>query len=372
MGGAVVAGGTRSILESRVESRVNSVQPMDLDERWAPGCRGPFACHSSGAHGAVVAPTPEEETMSYRIHPAALALALPLAIACGKGEPEATVEQPSAQVRPASTTITAPGSAGPGGPVTAVAIAEPAPATYEASEEALRAGDYDAARRGFEAYTGRKPENAWGWYMLGYSSWKAGDPEGALVAFDSALARDPRHLKSLYNSGRVLLDVGRPREALDRLQAAVEVDSSAAEGWRLLGRSFQAIGDGEAAVSAYRQALVLDEHDAWALNNLGVLYLHEGMAKDAIGPLARAVEVRPASPVFRNNLGSALERAGYPAAAKAAYANAVAADSGYAKAKGNLERVSALVPEGTAPEIDVAHAAEEFRFALTVVRDGER
>ncbi len=75
--------------------------------------------------------------------------------------------------------------------------------------------------------------------------------------------------------------------------------------------------------------------------------------------------------MFRNNLGSALERAGYPAAAKAAYATALEADSSYAKAKVNLERVRALVPEGTAPEIDVAHVAEGFRFQLVVWRDGQ-
>jgi len=305
--------------------------------------------------------------MSHRIHPVALALALPLAIACGKSEPATPVEQPVASVRPASTTITTPS----GGGVTAVAVAEPVPASYEESEVALREGRYAVAARGFEAYTGRKPDNVWGWYMLGFSSWKAGDTEGALVAFDSALARDPRHLKSLHNSGRALLDAGRPREALDRFQAAVDADSSSAEGYRLLGRGYQEIGDAEAAVSAYRQALVLDEHDSWALNNLGVVYLHQGMPQEAIGPLARAVEVRPASPVFRNNLGSALERAGHPAAAKAAYATALEADSSYAKAKVNLERVSALVPEGTAPEIDVAHAAEEFRFQVTVWRDGQ-
>lgn len=305
--------------------------------------------------------------MSYRIHPTALALALPFAIACGKPEPGTPVEQPAASVRPASTPITTPS----GGGVTAVAVAEPVPTTYEESEVALREGRYAEAARGFEAYTGRKPDNVWGWYMLGFSSWKSGDTEGALVAFDSALARDPRHLKSLYNSGRVLLDAGRPREALERFQAAVDADSSSAEGWRLLGRGYQDIGDAEAAVSAYRQALALDEHDGWALNNLGVLYLHQGMPQDAIGPLARAVEVRPSSPVFRNNLGSALERAGHPAAAKAAYATALEADSSYAKAKVNLERVSALVPEGTTPEIDVAHVAEEFRFQITVWRDGQ-
>jgi tetratricopeptide (TPR) repeat protein len=305
--------------------------------------------------------------MSHPIRTAAIALALPLAAACGGSEPAIPAAEPTASVRPASTTI----GGSPGGPVSAIAVAEPVPATFEDAEQALRAGRYGEAARGFDAYTSRKPENVWGWYMLGLAQWKSGDAEGAVLAFDSALARDPEHLKSLYNSGRALLDAGRAREALDRFEAAVAVDSAAAEGWRLLGRGFQEIGDLEAAVSSYRQALVLDEHDAWALNNLGVLHLEEGRARDAIGPLARAVEVRPSSPIFRNNLGNALERAGYPAAAKAAYGTALEADSSYAKARVNLERVGALVPEGTTPEVDVAHLAEEFRFLIRVWRDGQ-
>jgi hypothetical protein len=33
--------------------------------------------------------------------------------------------------------------------------------------------------------------------------------------------------------------------------------------------------------------------------------------------------------------------------------------------------VSALVPEGTTPEVNVAHLAEEFRFQVVVWRDGQ-
>ncbi|MGH7586876.1 MAG: tetratricopeptide repeat protein [Gemmatimonadales bacterium] len=300
----------------------------------------------------------------------AMFLAAPfLLLACG-GEQKSTSSPTgtagaSAPVVPASTVTTTLRS-------TAVAVLDAVPPTYEDSEEALRAGRYAEAARGFEAYSARKPENPWGWYMLGYSSWKGGEPERAMVAFDSALSRDPAHLKSLYNSARVLFELGRPREALDRIETAIATDSTVAEGYRLLGRAYEETGDPEGAVSAYRQALILDEHDAWALNNLGVLYLKEGMPQEALGPLARAVELKPRSPVFQNNLGNALERAGSPVAAKAAYAAALDADESYQKARVNLERVSALVSPDAGPEVEVGHLAEEFRFSLRVMIDSTR
>ena len=58
-------------------------------------------------------------------------------------------------------------------------------------------------------------------------------------------------------------------------------------------------------------------------------------------------------------------------AAKGAYAAALEADATYGKAKVNLERVSALVPEGGTPEVDVAHHAEEFRYLIRVWVDGQ-
>jgi Flp pilus assembly protein TadD len=64
-----------------------------------------------------------------------------------------------------------------------------------------------------------------------------------------------------------------------------------------------------------------------------------GRFTDAVQPLTQAVQLDSTIPMFSNNLGIALERSGQLTAAAAAYRGALAADSGYARAKVSLARV---------------------------------
>jgi predicted Zn-dependent protease len=116
----------------------------------------------------------------------------------------------------------------------------------------------------------------------------------------------------------------------------------------------------EQAIAAYQRAIVLDTTDVWAMNNLGVLLVQQGRAHEALGPLARATELRSTSPVFQSNLGTALEAAGYRTAAIVAYGAALAADSTYAKARISLERTSSRDDSAPDSPIDVDQLAREF------------
>jgi Flp pilus assembly protein TadD len=256
---------------------------------------------------------------------------------------------------------------GPGG-VEAAPVA-PRAVTYEDAEAAFHAGKFAEARDLFLRYVDAKPENPWGYYMLGLSSWRSGDFRGAEAAFDAALALDPKHVKSLLNSARVLMDLKRDHEALERIHTARGLDSTSSEALRLLGRAHHRLGDVEAAVLAYRAALVADERDAWAMNNLGMLNLKEKDPATAIGPLARAVQLQPGSPVFRNNLGMALELSGYLVEAKQAYEDAVRADSTYAKAVANAERLGEIVTADASPSDVVMTEAELFRQWVRMWKD---
>jgi TolA-binding protein len=53
----------------------------------------------------------------------------------------------------------------------------PLEVTYEMAESAFLEGRYEEAERLFTGYTDRRPENPWGYYMLGLSAWKAGELE---------------------------------------------------------------------------------------------------------------------------------------------------------------------------------------------------
>jgi len=257
-------------------------------------------------------------------------------------------------------------------PDTSEAARTPSVVTYEGAEAVYREGNYDEATRLFETYVASRAENPWGHYMLGLSAWKSGDLKRAEAAFNRALELDPKHVKSHLNSARVLIDLGRDHEALERVTAALALDSTSSDGLRILARVRSRLGDVEGAILVYTRAIVLDEGDVWAMNNLGVLYLEQVPPRPeaALPPLARAVQLRPTSPIFENNLGMALEQAGHPIAAKRAYEAAVGADSTYTKAIRNLERLSQVQGDSTAaPEVDLKGLAELFRQSIRVRRD---
>ena len=297
-------------------------------------------------------------------HLAILAAALtPLAAGCGDDKRPVTTTVSSS---PATVAVVDSGT-GPAGDGSAT-TQPTGPVSYADAEAAYAGRNYDEAVDLFAAYTRSSPDNPWGHYMYGLSAWKAGDREQAIVAFDEALRLDPQHRKSLLNSARVLLETSRPREALERVEHALSLEPLSGEGLRLLGRARYELKEIPEAIDAYQQAIALDERDVWAMNNLGLIYIQQDRSDIALPILARAVELRSNSPVFQNNLGTALERTGHFAAAGKAYEAVLAADSTYGKAAASLERVTPHVASDTST-VDLAAVAAEFREAVRSWRD---
>ena len=216
------------------------------------------------------------------------------------------------------------------------------PVSFADGEAAYHAKKYTDATTIFEHYTGQRPDNAWGHFMLGLSAWKANDPGKAEKAFAAALSIDPDHLKSLVNLSRVLIEQKRFDDALDKLTRAGDIEPNSNEVYRLMGRAYHANGKTDDAVDAYRRAIELDDKDVWSMNNLGLLFLEKQRADEAVPLLTKAVELKKDVPAFHNNLGMALEHTGTFGAAAVAYNDALAADPGYEKAKLNLARVDAV------------------------------
>lgn len=174
----------------------------------------------------------------------------------------------------------------------------------------------------------------------------------------------PTTVKGLLDEGRELIAQGKPDEAMDPVMEAVKMDSTSASARRTLARVQALRGERDSAEATYRIALTLNNDDSWSMNNLGLLLIEEGRFEDALPPLARAVELRPESPVFANNLGIALERTGHPEEAADSYRAAIDADSTYTKATVNLERVDGKMNDSTAKPVDVNGLAAMFRLEL--------
>lgn len=212
----------------------------------------------------------------------------------------------------------------------------------------------------FTIYTESRPQNSWGFYMLGLSAWKAGEHDRAEEAFEKALELDPGHVKSLLNLSRVLLETNRPDYALTKIEEALELNPESNVGIRLRGRAYRELGRTEEAIDSYRKAILMDECDAWSMNNLGLIFIEEERFEEALPPLARAVELRGDVAIFQNNLGMALERTGYFRAAQEAYKSTLAIDDSHEKAYVNLGRVEQFEEEVTQEPVDLADLAQSF------------
>jgi Flp pilus assembly protein TadD len=239
-------------------------------------------------------------------------------------------------------------------PVSNVSTEKPAlvisgPVTFEIADSAYRDRRYDDATVLFKTYTGSRPTNAWGFYMLGLSAWKSGDRVQAESAFVQALTLDSTHVKSHLNLSRVLLEGSQPESALVHIDAAIALDSTSSEPVRLQGRAFEALDKTDDAIVSYQRAIELDSTDVWALNNLGALYIRLGRFQDAIEPLTDAVQLNDKVATFHNNLGMALELSGRFRAAESEYRAALAIEGTYGKAVTNLQRVELLKEAPTQP-----------------------
>jgi Flp pilus assembly protein TadD len=232
--------------------------------------------------------------------------------------------------------------------------------TYETAESTYNERRFTEAAAMFEAYVQRKPENPWGHYMLGLSAWKSGDFDQARTALERSLELDSTHVKTLLNLARVLLDQERAGEAKERVMAALALDSTSGEVHRMLGRTHTSLGMLDDAIESYRTALTVDPTEVWAMNNLALIYIQQERYEDALGPLARAVQLRPGAPVFQNNLGIALELSGHAGAARDAYRAAIAADSSYTKAQVSLARVEGLEDDPASIPVELSVLADAF------------
>jgi tetratricopeptide (TPR) repeat protein len=279
---------------------------------------------------------------------AALLVAALAAFGCsktGKTSQTETQSQHTEQATPVSMTNVTTGDKGLNTTATKIA----GPVSFADGEAAYQAGNFSEATKLFEQYTGDKPRNVWGHFMLGLSASKSGDLAKAETAFEEALRIDPDHIKSLVNLSRVLIEQRRFDDALDKLAQADNIDPKSAEVHRLLGRTYAAVGRIDESIEAYRAAIALNNKDAWSMNNLGLLFLERGCADDALPLLARAVELGKDTAMFHNNLGMALEHTGRFAAAASEYKGAINADPAFEKAKRNLVRVEAVKVDSEEP-----------------------
>src|SRR4030095_5062191 len=133
---------------------------------------------------------------------------------------------------------------------------------------------------------------------------------------------------------------------------------------------FRSLNEPNEAVAAYRLALSHDPTDVWSMNNMGLLMIQQGKNEEALGPLARAVQLDSTVAVFQNNLGTALEPTGRFALATQAYKSALTIDDGYTKAKVSLARVEGRKEDPTVAPVELTPLAESFDREMRGIQMG--
>lgn len=260
----------------------------------------------------------------------------------------------------------------PAGDVSIPAMQTAVPASAEAAAPATeasptaRTGEAAAPTEGdtLAPETTDAPMAPWEHYDQGISAWKRGETTTAETHLREWVAYAPDHVKGRVNLARVLIEIGRPREAKEHASLAANLDPASVPAKRVLARALAEAGDAPAALAMYEEALWLDPDDHWSLNNMGYLLILRGRHEEAVGPLALAAELDSTNAMFRSNLGAALEGAGYPAAALAAFAAAVAIDPGHTRAAASVARLRELLGEDAAPEVDTGLLADNYRKGL--------
>lgn len=239
------------------------------------------------------------------------------------------------------------------------------PVSFDEANAAFKEKRYEEAARMLTAYTTERPDNLWGFYLLGVSAWKAGDHDRAVAAFERVLEKDSSHVKGRINLSRVLIEQDKAEDALPHVETVLAIDSTSGEGYRLLGRVRDELDDSDGAIEAFKHAIVLDGRDAWSFNNIGSIYIAQGRFEEALGPLAQAIEIDSMVSTFYNNLGIALEQTGRVIQAADAYRLALEVDSTYQKAAANLVRVEKAKQDPSVALVDLRALAQGFAEQAT-------
>lgn len=102
-------------------------------------------------------------------------------------------------------------------PAPAMAPAQPVPATLDAAQTRIDAGDFRGAIPILGQIVKAEPRNADALNLMGYSLRKTGQTELALQYYSAALALMPRHLGANEYLGELYVELGQFDKAKERL-----------------------------------------------------------------------------------------------------------------------------------------------------------
>ncbi len=192
---------------------------------------------------------------------------------------------------------------------------------FAAGVRAMKAGDAEAAIRGFEAALAAHPEDALAAYNLALAHLELGRREETTRWLERALEIDPDFRNAHYNLASLLAEDGRLVEAERHFRRAHEIDPNDAASHAAWAKTLVALGEREWAVAELESLLQHEPGNAEALVVRGIIEAQLGreMAAEASFRAAAA----GGSAEAHTELGRLLERTGRWREAEESYRAAV-------------------------------------------------
>ena len=178
------------------------------------------------------------------------------------------------------------------------------------ARQLLDAKKLDEAEELLRALTGRAPQRAMAWFLLGRVRHAQGDLDAAIDFLRKAIALDPRLVPAHNDLGIFLQGRGQLAEAETCYRRAVEVAPRFAEAMSNLGAVLAERGRLDEASGWYSRAITERRDFADAHNNLGATLVKLDRAAEAEALHRRAISLKPDFADAHYNLGVALHDQG--------------------------------------------------------------
>ena len=203
----------------------------------------------------------------------------------------------------------------------------------DSSLAAHRAGDLDAAAKGYRAVLDRVPDQADALHLLGLVRLSQGAPVEAEELIRRALKRS-KGVAEIWNSlGNALAAQDKNKESAKAFREALVINPRLVGALVNLGRLANAAGNAAEAEKLWRKALAEDPNNADAWTNLGVFLYWQSRWGESVEVLERARALTPHSPFVVNNLGMAYRVVGRVEESIACQEQACALDPGFGEAR---------------------------------------
>jgi tetratricopeptide (TPR) repeat protein len=153
----------------------------------------------------------------------------------------------------------------------------------------------------------------------GLAAYNRRDVTGSVEQFTAAVEADPQNADAQNNLGQVLVRTGRTREAVPHFDRAIALSEGTWAYHFNRARAYAELKEWSRAIAGYRDAARLFPDDYITAFNLAKALQASGDLPAALAEFERAIALAPAQADFHLSHAFALETAGQPRQAAAAY-----------------------------------------------------